>query len=118
MPNKSIRTDYLISLAQILNDYRAWLAAKRESIMRGSQQEPIIDKENIILIYKNFKDWFPYEKEETWIQRFIYPSNTFIDAIKIGLEVKDNNDKLILISILGQYRILGNTLILISMNSY
>jgi hypothetical protein len=63
--------------------------------------EPIIEKMYLELIFKSFKEWFPDETKETWIQRFVYPCEDAINPIKIEPIVKTENNRLILIAVLG-----------------
>ena len=66
------------------------------------EQATIIDKNHLELILKRFKEWFPDEKNEIWVQRFsLFPSEIKIDPIKIGTKVNNKNDRLILIIILS-----------------
>lgn len=63
--------------------------------------KPIIENMYLELIFKHFKEWFPDETKETWIKRFVYPNNDAISPIKIAPAVKVDNDRLVLIAILG-----------------
>jgi hypothetical protein len=48
-----------------------WIKTNLSNVAR--EQKYFIDRAYLILIYKEFKDYFPEEKEEDWLRHFIYP---------------------------------------------
>jgi len=63
-------------------------------------QETIIEKDYLSIIYKRFKELFSGETLDSWLERFVYPTNNKIGKIEVTEKAKEGSNKLVLLAIL------------------